>query len=54
MNILLKNLYRNTKPNIPTINDAENIKRKTIRSIIKEIDNSIKKMIYKVFNFNYI
>lgn len=34
MNTLVKNLYRNTKPNKPIIINAENIESKTIRSII--------------------
>jgi len=54
MNILLKYLYRNTKPNSPIITDAENIESKTIRSIIKETNNTIKKLIYIVLNSNRI
>lgn len=35
-NPLLKNLYLNTKPNKPTMTEAENIDSKTKRSIVQK------------------
>lgn len=46
MNELLKNLYRNTNPNNPTITDAENIESSTMRSISNKILYSTKCILF--------